>query len=188
VPSTFGYALLGLLARAPRTGYELSRALRKPIGYFWTASHSQVYPELASLESAGLVRHRVIDGPGPRDTKQYRLSAAGRRALAEWVGVPAAPASGRDEFLLKIYSMWTADPARVRELVATRRGEHRERLATYELIEVEFERDSAAEIADPSTREFSAYATLRRGSSFERHAIAWCDWLLDTLDAAALPG
>jgi len=34
---------------------------------------------------------------------------------------------------------------------------------------------------EPATPEFFDYATLRRGLSFERHAIAWCDWLLDAL-------
>ena len=61
--STLGFALLGLLARQPRTGYELSQALRRPIGYFWTAGHSQVYPELARLDAAGYISHTVIDGP-----------------------------------------------------------------------------------------------------------------------------
>jgi DNA-binding PadR family transcriptional regulator len=182
VASTLGYALLGLLARAPRTGYELSQALREPIGFFWTASHSQVYPELAALESAQLVRHQEIDGPGPRDTKQYRLTAAGRRTLAEWVVEPAAPASSRDEFLLKVYSLWTADPARARALVVAQRAAHHESLAHYEELDLEFGRTARRAITDPATREFSAYATLRRGLSFERHAIAWCDWLLDALD------
>ncbi|MEP7020863.1 MAG: PadR family transcriptional regulator [Pseudonocardiales bacterium] len=183
MPSNLGYALLGLLARAPRTGYQLSQAMREPIGFFWSASHSQVYPELAGLESARLVRHRVVDGPGPRENKQYRLTPAGRRALADWVVEPAAPPSGRDEFLLKIYSLWTAEPARARDLVTKQREQHHEMLARYQEMEQEFVRDAPSEMADPSTRQFSAYATLRRGLSFERHAIAWCDWLVEQLDA-----
>jgi hypothetical protein len=37
-------------------------------------------------------------------------------------------------------------------------------------------------LEDPSTPAFSAFATLRRGLSFEDHAIDWCDWLLARLD------
>lgn len=45
--STLGYAILGLLAAQPQTGYDLARLMRTPIGYMWTARHSQIYPELA---------------------------------------------------------------------------------------------------------------------------------------------
>ncbi len=72
--STLGYAILGLLAAQPRTGYDLARLMRTPIGYMWTAHHSQIYPELARLESEGLVAATVIDGPGPRDTKRYEIT------------------------------------------------------------------------------------------------------------------
>ena len=37
--STLGYAILGLLAAKPRTGYDLARLMRAPIGYMWTAQH-----------------------------------------------------------------------------------------------------------------------------------------------------
>jgi DNA-binding PadR family transcriptional regulator len=181
VPSTLGYALLGLLARQPRTGYELTQLLQAPIGYFWTASHSQVYPELAQLEAEKLISHRVIDGPGPRDTKRYRITAAGRRALAEWTASPPDSALNRDELMLKVYSLWTADPIRAREMVVAQREADAATLLHYEQMEHSMRRDHGRSLADPTTPEFSSYATLRRGLSFETHAIAWCDWLLDAL-------
>lgn len=178
MPTTLGYALLGLLARTPRTGYALTRALRDPIGYFWTASHSQVYPELARLEAAGLVRHRVVPGPGPRDTKSYRITAAGRRALAHWAASPVAPHPERDELMVKVFSLWTAAPADAAELIRQERAQHIQRLSEYERIERAMHVQSASALRDPGTPEFSSYATLRRGISYERHALAWCDWLL----------
>jgi DNA-binding PadR family transcriptional regulator len=183
-PTTLGYALLGLLACRPRTGYELTQALRAPVGYFWNASHSQVYPELARLEAAQLVRHRIIDGPGPRDTKQYSVTASGRRTLAEWAVTPADPQPQRDEFLLKVYSIWTADPQRALPMIETQRSEHIARLAEYESIEAHMISGNEDEIHNPRRPAFAAYATLRRGLSFERHAIAWCDWMIDSLAGA----
>lgn len=182
--STLGYALLGLLARKPRTGYELTRALRDPIGYFWTASHSQVYPELARLEAGGWVAHRVVDGAGPRDTKRYRLTAAGRRALASWAVTPAPPERSRNELLLRVYSLWLADPAAARALITGERQQHSAMLARYEQLAAEIERDLTP---DPATPLFCNYATLQRGLSFERHVISWCDWLLGALSGAG-PG
>jgi DNA-binding PadR family transcriptional regulator len=182
VPSTLGYALLGLLPRRPRTGYELTRALRDPVGHFWTASHSQIYPELARLEADGLVRHRVIDGPGPRDTKQFRVTAAGRRALADWVARPPGRTAERDEFLLKVYSLWAARPEAARALVETHRSEHIAARATYRDIDAAMRDEHPVALDDPATPQFSAYATLCRGLSFEDHVITWCDWLLAFLN------
>lgn len=184
MPSTLGYALLGLLARHPRTGYELTRLLRAPIGYYWTASHSQVYPELTGLEVAKLISHRVIDGPGPRDTKRYRITAAGRRALAEWAARPVN-ALNRDELMLKVYSLWAADSMGARAMVVAQREADAAMLAHYQEMECSMQRDHGRLLSDPTTPEFSSYATLRRGLSFEAHAVAWCDWLLDALSKPA---
>ena len=35
------YALLGLLARAPRSGYDLLQLMEEPMGFFWSARRSQ---------------------------------------------------------------------------------------------------------------------------------------------------
>lgn len=181
--ATLGYALLGLLARKPRTGYELTLALRTPIGYFWTASHSQVYPELARLEADGLVRYQIINGPGPRDTKRYTITGAGLHALAAWAVTAAPPERSRNEFLLKVYSLWLADPAAARALVAGERQEHRAMLARYEQLATEIEHGDL----DPADPLFCDRATLRRGLSFERHVTAWCDWLIDVLTPHTRP-
>lgn len=187
--STLGFALLGLLARRPRTGYELAAALRAPIGYFWSAGHSQIYPELGRLEDGGLVRHRVIAGPGPRDNKRYAVTAAGRRALADWAGTSTGPSpQPRDEFLLKVYSLWLVDQDRARALVRVRREEHAAQLAAYETLRAATEQESGTALHDPSTPEFASYATLRCGLSYERHAVSWCDWLIGELTAAGRSG
>jgi DNA-binding PadR family transcriptional regulator len=183
MPTTLGYALLALLARGPRTGYALRQAMREPVGFFWNASHSQIYPELGALEQAGLVRHRVIAGRGPRDTKQYRVTAAGRRGLAAWAVTPPTPEPDRDELMLKVFALWTAPAAKARALIEEQRATHRERLARYEQMDAEFQESVARELADPSTPQFAAYATLQCGLSYERHRIRWCTWLLSRLRA-----
>jgi DNA-binding PadR family transcriptional regulator len=183
--STLGYALLALLANGPRTGYGLRTAMREPVGFFWTASHSQIYPELAVLEDGGLVRHRVIEGRGPRDTKEYRLTAAGRRALADWAVTPPGDAPERDELMVKVFALWTAPVEQARALIEMQRAHHRRRLARYEQIEKEFvDGDAAvrAAVDDPATPQFAGFATLQCGLSYERHRIRWCTWLLGRLD------
>ena len=109
--SRLGYAILALLARQPSTGYELSARASRPLGYFWSARHSQIYPELRKLLAQGLVRFTARPGPGPRAKKVYSVTEAGLAALREWVIQPPEPAPSRDDLVLKAYAAWTADPA-----------------------------------------------------------------------------
>ena len=178
--STLGYAILGLLARKPRTGYEISRAMAAPIGYMWTANHSQIYPELATLESNGLVRHRVVDGPGPRDTKRYSLTAQGRTALRRWVDSPLPEQPARSELMLRVRCLWLIAPDRARTFIGEVRERHLDRLAAYRAEETAFEEEGPA-VDDPGSPVFAAHATLAWGISYEQHLVSWCDWLLERL-------
>ncbi len=129
--TTLGYAILGLLADAPRTGYEIARRMDTPIGYYWTARHSQIYPELARLEADKLVRHEVVPGPGPRDTKRYTLTRAGRTTLRQWVASPLPPQPERSELLLRTRWLWLASPEQAADFLRTVRAERERRLETY---------------------------------------------------------
>jgi DNA-binding PadR family transcriptional regulator len=178
-PSNLGYALLGLLARRPSAGYELSRRMERPVGYFWTAQHSQVYPELARLEAARLVRHVVVEGAGPRPTKRYAATPAGVRALREWVASELEPQPVRDLETLRLWSIWTVDAGAARSLVSQARSRHASALETYER--------ELAEIADtPQAHDrghpwFASRLTLQGGVLSRRAAVQWCDWMLDEL-------
>jgi DNA-binding PadR family transcriptional regulator len=184
--STLGFALLGLLARQPRTGYEISRALSEPVGFFWSAGHSQVYPELARLEQSGLVSHQVVDGPGPRDTKRYTITDAGRISLADWVAQPPeASTPAKSLLLLKIYSSWLADPAACARMLRGERAHHVELLQVFTRRQAEHERAQPNRLDDPSAKEFSSYATLRAGMSYEQHEIDWFDWIIGVLDGGS---
>jgi DNA-binding PadR family transcriptional regulator len=178
VPSTLGCAILGLLARTECTGYQISKSMKGTHDYFWTAQHSQIYAELAKLAREGLVGHTVVEGPGPRDNRRYAITPAGLRALQEWLA--SAPTAGveRDEFIVRVWSMWLLESESARSMVEDHRAEHHKRLEAYGLLEQEMLRDGPPESNSPT---FAAYAALRAGLSYERHRIAWCDWLLAAL-------
>ena len=59
--TTLGYAILGLLSREELSGYDLTGRMKGRVGYFWSARHSQIYPELARLEEGGYVTHSVVE-------------------------------------------------------------------------------------------------------------------------------
>jgi DNA-binding PadR family transcriptional regulator len=76
------HSILGLLALAPSNGYELTRRFDNSLRNAWHASHSQIYPELAKLEQAGLIE--VIE-EGARGSRTYAATDAGREEARRWV-------------------------------------------------------------------------------------------------------
>lgn len=178
VTSTLGCAILGLLARTELTGYQISKSMKGAHDYFWTARHSQIYAELGKLAVDELVSDTVVDGPGPRETRRYAITRAGLLALQEWLVARPAPSVERDEFIIRVWSMWLLETESARSMVNSHRTQRRQRLEAYQLVEQEMLQDGAPE---PNTPAFAAYAALRAGLSYERHRIAWCDWLLGGL-------
>src|SRR5215208_7424151 len=92
--------ILGFLRFRPRSGYDLKKSVEVSTQFFWGASFGQIYPELKRLERAGLIEVEQI---AERRRKVYRLTAAGERALAEWLrGEHGALFQYRDEGLLRL--------------------------------------------------------------------------------------
>lgn len=179
--STLGYALLGLLARGERTGYEIAQLMREPIGFFWHAGHSQIYPALARLEKAGLARHTLVRQAERPDKKRYRITAAGRAALREWIASPSDESTSRDEFTLRVFSMWLAPRVGTRRMLVTELARHEAMLSRHETIEAEA-RKRLPKGRRANDKQFANYATLRRGISYERHVIDWLRWVLAEID------
>jgi len=80
------YGILGLLSYGDMTGYDISKAFKESIGYFWNAQQSQIYRELAALEKEGLVEYDLVIQNDKPNKKLYRLDDLGRDRLVEWLG------------------------------------------------------------------------------------------------------
>lgn len=86
------WAVLALLAEAPRHGYELAAELKQAseIGTVWTVSRPIVYRALDRLEAPELVAPRRSEpGQGPRRTV-YEATRNGREVLQRWLVIPVA--------------------------------------------------------------------------------------------------
>ena len=179
--STLGYALLALLARQSSTGYELSRRAKRPLGYFWTAQHSQIHSELGRLTDGGSVTWERAAGPGPHDKKVYTITDAGMRDLAAWVASPTVTAPSRSELLLKTYALWTADRAVAIAMISGQLAEHRALLAEFEAAWERVTGGHAGGVPPRDHPDFGNYATLRYGIGYEQHNVDWCEWVIEEL-------
>jgi PadR family transcriptional regulator, regulatory protein AphA len=82
----FQYALLGLLAFRPMSGYDVKRAFAgSPLGRY-SSSSGAIYPALVRLEKLGLVSASVEREHELRPRKVYVPAPAGLRALDAWLG------------------------------------------------------------------------------------------------------
>nr|WP_275402546.1 PadR family transcriptional regulator [Streptomyces sp. SID13031] len=170
-----GYALLCVLHKGPLTGYEILQRMRKPVGYYWTAPQSQIYPALARLTEQGLIDHDEEPGPGPRPRKTHRLTPAGRDALSAWLTQPAEPPAPRDETILKTYAQLAADPGGMSTFYQGEIVRLRNQLADYQA-----QRDAliGTGAEEPDHPAFGAYATLTLGCRSLPVRIEWCEWLV----------
>ena len=86
------HAILVSLSEQSGSGYELGRRFERSIGYFWSATHQQIYRTLRAMEDAGWVHVTPVVQQGRPDKKVYTVADAGRAELARWI---AEPLSGR---------------------------------------------------------------------------------------------
>ncbi|MBC8077747.1 MAG: PadR family transcriptional regulator [Chloroflexales bacterium] len=174
------YALLGLLARNPCSGYDLARLMQQRVNNFWHARHSQIYPTLAQLEAQGLVSHERVEQEDRPDKKLFSITEAGQAALQSWVQSPTALTPRRDELLLKAYSIWLADPQVAAALLRDHAELHREQMAHYEEKLAYLEQTYADQKTWPNPL-FCSLAVIRCGIGQERAYAEWCEWMAGEL-------
>ena len=165
------YAILSLLAHDPLTGYELMKLFDGSVGYFWHATHPQIYKELARLERAGQIAHRSVEQRGRPTKKIYSLSDSGRAELQEWLKTPASAQRVKDEMMLKTFCCGLLGEAEALDLVRRHRELHEAKLQRYQ----ELERFLESGLSVASRERLGPYLTLLRGIRYERDYIGWCD-------------
>src|SRR2546427_2535533 len=99
---TTEYAVLGMLALGPGSGYDLKKRIEGSVAHFWSESYGQIYPILARLASRRLVERRLERQKGKPDRYVYSITAEGEKRLGSWLR-EAAPEEGfRKDVLLKV--------------------------------------------------------------------------------------
>jgi DNA-binding PadR family transcriptional regulator len=148
------YVVLGLVAHGATTPYDMKQKVAASVGYFWNFPHSQLYAEPTRLVELGLLEEEAEQSG--RRRRIFTITAAGRKALLDWLREPATePTQIRDAGLLKLFFGGELEREEIVALAQAQEQAHRERLATYEAIEQAIEEPRHA-------------ATLRAGLLFER--------------------
>ncbi|MFO6452339.1 MULTISPECIES: PadR family transcriptional regulator [unclassified Aeromicrobium] len=170
------HAILVSLTERAASGYDLARRFDASIGFFWPASHQQIYKVLARMQEAGWVEGTLQEQDGRPDKRTYAITAAGEAELDRWAAERSGREALRSDFAVKLRAF--RDPEAILADTRDRRAAHVERLAEYEASEARFYPDPAAlEGAD-----LGSWLALRGGIVGEHQGIAWCDEILTALE------
>ncbi len=162
-------AILVCLTEEPLTGYDLAKRFDSSVGFFWKATHQQIYRELALLKDKAWVKATTIEQEGRPNKHVFSITRQGKAHVRAWSAVPTDAASLKEGLLLKLYALQLCDiPAFVEEL-SSRQLAHAARLALYEKILAK--RYSGRQL---NRAQFGKLLGLRAGLSYELHWVQWC--------------
>ncbi|MDR1688920.1 MAG: PadR family transcriptional regulator [Clostridiales bacterium] len=101
------HGLLGLLNYGSMSGYDLDKAFKDSLSFFWQAKTSQIYRELDTMERLGwLVSERIIQGDKP-NKRLYSITEDGRQELLNWLTSPEEDIDNalwvKSAFLMRVF-------------------------------------------------------------------------------------
>ncbi len=173
------HAILVSLSERAASGSELTRRFDASIGFFWTATHQQIYRVLGRMEGDGWITAEAVPQADRPTKKTYAVTEAGRAELARWIAEPTVPDPVRSSLGVKMRGASLGDAATRAALLDDLRrqlDEHTKRHSLYEFLE-------ARDFPDPDAlagADLDIYLVLRGGLLMEQF---WIRWLTEYLDA-----
>jgi DNA-binding PadR family transcriptional regulator len=177
------HAILVSLCEQSGSGYELAHRFDRSIGYFWGATHQQIYRTLRAMEHDGWVSATLVVQRGRPDKKVYTVSEAGRAELARWIAEPLTGRGGAlsdnrtRDVAVKLRGAAYGDTAALHTQIIALRAERAQLLDAYRGF-------GKRQFPDPSALNGSAlhqYLVLRGGIRAEESTIDWLDEVTSAL-------
>ena len=170
---SLAYVLLTSLLEKNSTGIELARRFDKSMGFFWNATHQQIYRELNAMLNKGWIS-TIEDKEHTGRTKTYLVEQLGRKELADWMVKHSSPAQLREELMVRLRAEAqlggnTVLPELEQHLIL-----HKQNLKTYQQI---FNKDFANK-KDEDRTLYIHKMILQLGINLE---IGWISWLEEVI-------
>ncbi|EDT39559.1 PadR family transcriptional regulator [Burkholderia ambifaria] len=172
------HALLTALAERPGSGSELAGRFDRSIGYFWQATHQQIYRELGRLEESGWIESLPAES-GRGRKRAYRILPAGKKELRRWITEQENPTPLREALMVRLRAEAVLGPAGLEEEIRRRIALHQEKLDLYRQIEAhDFPTDAE------SRAQRLRRLVLNAGIAHEQF---WVEFSKEALDVLRLP-
>jgi DNA-binding PadR family transcriptional regulator len=173
-------AIMTALLEDDMSGYELARSFDSALGFFWRASHQQIYQELRKLSARGVLVGRTVPQEGKPSKIVYTLTGDGRVALDQWVLEEGRYSEAKDDLMVKLHNLNQGNIAHLISELEHRRDQVMGRLYLYERIRRQHY-DTPEKL--PLRRQ-GIYLALSAAVSQGEQFLQWCDQAL-TLMASA---
>lgn len=180
---SLSYAILAILADKSCSGYDLAKQFDGSVGYFWAASHQQIYRDLAKLEAKGWIEAQHVAQTGRPDKKLFSLTPLGRQEMIAWIHQPSKLSRSKEEVLVKLFAGRLVDPETLIAELQRCQRQHQQQLEIYQQIK-------QAYFAQPEQLPFAnqcQYLTLAQGLRHEQGWIDWCEDAIALLATSANP-
>ncbi len=174
---TLKYAILGLLNQKEMSGYDLMKQFESTLCEFWTAKHSQIYPELKKLTEEGRVTYQIEKSETSAEKKIYHITDAGREDFLDWLAAETkAQPTPKDISRLKIFFCNCLDPEDRKFMLEDQLHKHRTRMKHLKDNQKKF-----TGVPDSSSNEFGDYLVLLGAVMREEMTIAWLNRCIELL-------
>ena len=168
------HAILALLDIEEGSGYDLRTRFNNSIGSFWSATHQQVYKELAILAELGWLSFEEVAQVGKPAKKIYRVTEEGREELKRWVQTPVKSMKVKYPFLIKVFAGEHLTKEQLLADIEANHQEHEETLAAYKKLE-----QWVLALPELELKRYKLpYATMKLGMKVEG---AWLEWSKEML-------
>ena len=168
------YVILGFLAVAPKTGYDLKKRFDRSVAGFWPADQSRIYRTLSRLDEYGLVSHEIIAQSDRPNRKLYHITDEGRADLHQWL-TECQPGPSHSAFLVQVFFAGLLGDEKAIQLLEAKAARIREALNSFPKcypLSQNYEHD------EPDQVDFYHFLTL---DSAIHMRYAMLEWLEDTI-------
>ncbi len=163
------HAIMVLLETEAGSGYDLLKRFKQRLGFFWQASHQQIYQQLKVMYQDGLINCQQEVQQGKPDRKVYTMTNLGHQELIDWLNTASKPQKINDSLLVKLYGGHLLDKAVLLDEIQQHKKQHQKALAIMLEMELQYQH-----LVSTEKHKFTLpFLTLRRGILGEQ---AWLSW------------
>lgn len=167
---SLSHVLLTSLLEKPSTGIDLAKRFDKSMGFFWNATHQQIYRELAQMLSKQWISTITTDDHDARK-KTYQVEPQGEFELRTWIKKNSQPAKLRDELMVKLRAEAQLGGDTILPELQRHLALHQAQLALYQQI---LQKDQQKIQQQTLRTILIQQKILELGIQFE---VGWIEWL-----------
>ena len=167
--------VLGFLNEQPMSGYDLSKKIDASVGFFWHATHPQIYTCLRKLESRGFVTFTHELQPSGPARKIYTITADGKRFLLDSLSNVIQPFEVKFPLLVAMFHGSELGKEHWISILESQLEEQKAKLQLYQDIRKEIPTVDP----DQNLSVFLKLRTVEFGIGYQKYFI---NWLKETLE------